>query len=202
MQTSLVKFPLRFYGGTIDLIVQYQLCIKRSLAFFPQKRKTNKSTFLLRNNHLTDSTWPSSLHNIIFNSFLLVLVLWRLFQQSFLFLSYVVSARKNVFYFPFKAIDVFKLHKNFFEQLWHRKEKRKLQFNSLHTRGGKRQLKIILWRLLTEWIWLKHDNDEPYFLNLTEFGHIDSVKITSLVFDVFNRTRKKIEIEKCEIFQR
>ena len=46
MQTSLVKVPLRFYGGTIDLIVQYQLCIKRSLAFFPQKRKTNKSTFL------------------------------------------------------------------------------------------------------------------------------------------------------------
>ena len=46
MQTSLVKVLLRFYGGTIDLIVQYQLCIKRSLAFFPQKRKTNKSTFL------------------------------------------------------------------------------------------------------------------------------------------------------------
>ena len=37
----------------------------------------------------------SSLHNIIFNSFWLVFILWRLLHQDFLFLSYVIVVQKS-----------------------------------------------------------------------------------------------------------
>ena len=48
------------------------------------------------NFQLSKKFTPSSLHNIIFKSFLLVLVLWSLLQQSFIFLSYIIVVQKKI----------------------------------------------------------------------------------------------------------
>ena len=96
----------------------------------------------------------SGLHNIIFNSFLLALVLWRLLKQSFLFLSYVIVVQKSScvdwkFTLCGWGFNFLHYYCNHSQNLRRREEKESPWFNRLHnTRMSWKELNIILWRLL------------------------------------------------------
>ena len=86
---------------------------------------------------LPASRWDwSSLRNIRLNTFRVVLVLWSLLPNRTFFSLFLVPMS-------------FHLHKNFFEQLWRRKEKESPLGNRLHnTKTTWNVFNIILWRLL------------------------------------------------------
>ena len=84
----------------------------------------------------------SSLHNIILNSFCSFSHCGVCYFQVMLF----------SFLRPTHTMWTFHLHKNFFEQLWCRKEKGFSPVNSLHnTKTTHNVFYIILWRLLLHW---------------------------------------------------
>ena len=84
-------------------------------------------------------THNSSHYNIFFNSFWLVLVLWRLLKPS-AFFFFPTSFHRTL------SNNFINLHKNFLEQLW---GKRKQRVNSVHnTRTRQKECRILCWRLL------------------------------------------------------
>ena len=102
----------------------------------------------------------SSLHNIIWNSFWLVLVLWRLLNQGFLFLTCVIVVPKSSCgdwnegaeseeWKPHPFNVSFQSPQELFWTTMTFERNRKPRFNSLHnTKTSRNELQIILWRLL------------------------------------------------------